>query len=54
MTRQACLILIARQIAIHDGLFWDRLPSKRRDDYMTLATNILATVERAANKGTLI
>lgn len=38
--------LIARQIAIAEGKIWDRLPQKARAGYLTLANNILATVER--------
>jgi hypothetical protein len=45
-TRDECKTLIARQIAIHEGRNWTRLPEKNRIDYLTLAGNILATVER--------
>lgn len=38
--------LIARQIAIAEGKVWDRLPRSAQIGYLTLANNILATVER--------
>lgn len=38
--------LIARQIAIAEGKVWDRLPRSAQIEYLTLAGNILATVER--------
>lgn len=45
-TRTETKTLIARQIAIAEGKVWDRLPPKARTGYLTLAGNILATVER--------
>lgn len=52
--RSALIELIARQIAVKDGLVWHRLLPKRHAEYRTLATNILATVERVVGKGPLI
>lgn len=38
--------LIARQIAVFNGLVWDRLTDKTRITYLTLARSIMATMER--------
>ena len=46
--REECRLTIARQIAIGEGRVWERLPAKMVAHYMTLAGNILATVERVA------
>jgi len=46
--RDECRLTIARQIAIAEGRVWDRLPPKITAHYITLAGNILATVERMA------
>ncbi|MDE2020103.1 MAG: hypothetical protein KGJ13_07195 [Patescibacteria group bacterium] len=47
MTNRAEAIqLMARQIAIFNGHVWAKLPQVQIDRYMTLATNLLATVER--------
>lgn len=45
-TRETALILIARQIAIHNGQQLDKLSPKQHAVLMTLAGNIMATVER--------
>lgn len=39
-------ILIARQIAIFNQHIWEKLPEKRRIEYLTLTRSIIATVER--------
>lgn len=51
--RKQTVVLIARQIAIHNGYTWQLVPTssgqiKAQDKYRTLAESILATVERAA------
>lgn len=46
MKRAACITMIARQIAVRNGLVWTKLPQKLQIEYTTLAENILATVER--------
>jgi len=46
--KRKCIELIARQIAIQNGQFWDRLPEAKRHGYKTLAFSILVTVERNA------
>ena len=46
MTRGETKILIARQIAIFNGQSWERLSPERKNATLTLAENILATVER--------
>ena len=46
MNRDETKTLIARQIAVNQGLVWDRIDHKRRAGIMTLAEGILATVER--------
>ncbi len=38
--------LTARQIAIADHKVWDRLPNKSQAMYLTLAENIIVTIER--------
>lgn len=40
--------LVARQIAVSEGLIWDRIDHKRRAAILTLADSILATIERKA------
>jgi hypothetical protein len=44
--RRKCIMTIARQIALDDECIWDKIKDKQRIRYMTLASNILATVER--------
>lgn len=46
MNRDEAKTLIARQIAVSEGLVWERIDHKRRAALMTLADCILATVER--------
>jgi hypothetical protein len=50
LAREETKLLIARQIAIHEGYTWQLHPSagqlKKQCRYLTLAENILATVER--------
>jgi hypothetical protein len=50
MTRTETKTLIARQTAIHQGLVWERVlrQPKLLASYLTLAENILATIERKA------
>lgn len=43
------VVLIARQIAIFNQHIWEKLPEKRQVEYLTLARNIIATVERTSN-----
>ena len=49
-SRERARIQIARQIAIHEGYIWQQHPDakqiKKQAQLMTLAGNILATVER--------
>lgn len=49
MKRDEVRTLIARQIAIGNGLVWSKVLSQPKlvATYLTLAGNILATVERA-------
>jgi hypothetical protein len=51
MNRKKLLVLIARQIAMHDGLNWVKISEEKRGQYVTLATDILATVERLTGDG---
>jgi hypothetical protein len=46
--RDEAKLLIARQIAINNGLVWGNLKLRDQYIYLTLAENILATVERKA------
>lgn len=50
MTRKETIVLVARQIAIFEGYTWQVAPnaqqSKKQSGYITLATNIAATIER--------
>lgn len=48
VTRNATKILIARQICISQGLVWVKILAQPKlgDVYLTLAENIIATVER--------
>lgn len=52
MNRTEAKTLIARQIAVSEGLVWDRIDHKRRAVLMTLADSILATIERKAARVT--
>lgn len=40
------VVLVARQIAMFNQHIWEKIPEKRRIEYLTLACNIIATVER--------
>jgi hypothetical protein len=44
--RSECKLTIARQIATNEGRVWARLSLKMQTQYLVLAENILATVER--------
>lgn len=44
--RETAILLMAKQCAIFNGLVWDRIDDKAKARYETLATNLLATVER--------
>ncbi len=46
--RKECQLLLARQLALRDGLVWARLLPKRRDQLLAHAGVMLATVERLA------
>jgi len=46
--RKETLTLLARQLAIWQGQVWERLAEKQRAGLLTLAGNLLATVERRA------
>lgn len=46
MADNKAAILIARQIAIFNHHIWEKIPEKRRTEYLTLAKNIIATAER--------
>ena len=46
--RKETLTLLARQLAIWQGQVWERLAEKQRAGLLTLAGNLLATVERQA------
>ena len=46
--RKAVLLLLARQVALRDGLVWERLNVKARDRALAFAGVLLATVERKA------
>lgn len=46
--RKECQLLLARQLALRDGLVWARLPPKRKDQLLAHAGVMLATVERLA------
>ena len=46
MNRDETLTLIARQIAISEGRVWNSITHNTRAELLTLAGNILATVER--------
>ncbi len=46
--RKECLLLLARQLALRDGLVWARLLPKRRDQLLAHAGVMLASVERLA------
>lgn len=50
MKREVTITLIARQIAVSQGMIWDKLPPKRQIEVKTLAQNIVATVERSQVK----
>lgn len=46
VNRDETLTLIARQIAISEGRVWNSITHNTRAELLTLAGNILATVER--------
>ena len=44
--RDDCRLTIARLIATDDGRVWTKLPVKIQTQYLVLAGNVLAAVER--------
>ncbi len=46
--REETRLLLARQLAQHNGQVWERLEPKYRERLLTFAGNLLATVERKA------
>jgi hypothetical protein len=50
LNRDRAKIAIARQVAINNGQTWERLNHANQNRYLTLAENILATVERLQSK----
>jgi hypothetical protein len=46
--RKEVQLLFARQLALQQGLNWERLTAKARERLLTFAGSLLATVERKA------
>ena len=48
--RDDCKLAIAKQLALMEGRIWVRLMPKMQSKYLTIAGNILATVERMMDR----